>query len=205
MQYTKTQRAIRASLDKISQGNGEGQVFAIGPAGTGKTFVCADWAADALRAKQYERLIIIRPAIEAGEKLGFLPGTLEEKIAPFSAPVMAILRQKMNAGGALTKGQQSGKIEFMSVAHARGHTFERAIVLIDEAQNCTKPQLKMLFTRIGLHSVLCVTGDPEQADIHNSGLSDALGFARRQGVPVHEFDESEIVRSDICRMWSGWK
>ena len=197
MQLTDTQKQIQAALH-----NGAEQIFVTGPAGTGKSYACALWAAQALQSGDIDRIVIIRPAVTAGEELGFLPGTLDEKLEPYVQPIIDILKQELGAGGAYTKYRNNGKIEFVSIAHARGRTFDRAAVILDEAQNCTRAQLKLILTRIGVHSVVCVNGDLDQADIRDSGLEAVVGIAKAHDLPVFEMPPSEVVRSAVCQFWS---
>ena len=197
MRLTDTQKSIQATL-----AGGAEQIFVTGPAGTGKSYACALWAAQALQAGDVDRIVIIRPAVTAGEELGFLPGTLDEKLEPYVQPIIDILKQELSAGGAYTKYRNAGKIEFVSIAHARGRTFDRAAVILDEAQNCTRAQLKLILTRIGVHSVVCVNGDLDQADIRDSGLEAVVGIAKAHDLPVFEMPAREVVQSAVCAFWS---
>lgn len=196
IKLTDIQKSIQASLNAGSE-----QIFVHGPAGTGKSYACAQWAAEELRAGNFDKIVVIRPAVEAGERLGFLPGTMEEKLEPYVAPIVAILNETLTKS-VVTKHRNAGKIEFMSIAHARGRTFDRAVIILDEAQNCTRAQLKLILTRVGAHSVICVNGDLEQADIHDSGLPAVLKIATEHDLPVFEFTEDDVVRSEVCRFWS---
>ena len=176
-------------------------VFAIGPAGTGKSFVAANVAASYLLADNRRRVLVTRPAVEAaGEKLGFLPGELEEKFDPYVRPVLKILEQRLGKG-AVESMVKNGRITFMPLAFMRGETFDDCFVIADEAQNMTKEQMKMLLTRIGRGSVMVVDGDPMQSDIGSkSGLEDAVYRLRDvSGVSVVRFGRSDIVRHDIIQ------
>ena len=172
--------------------------FGIGPAGSGKSYVAACIAARMLENREIDKIIITRPVVEAGEELGFLPGEMEEKVAPYFAPIRIILEKRLGKGHveALLKG---GRIEFLPLAYMRGMTFERAFVLLDEAQNATPTQLKMFLTRIGEDTTVCVDGDLTQRDITGpSGLADAFRrLAGLRGVACVEFSKADVVRSGL--------
>lgn len=174
--------------------------FGIGPAGTGKTFIAVCEAADMLRNREIEKLIITRPAVEAGENLGFLPGELEEKFDPYFTPVKEILIRRLGAGQTeyLIK---AGKIEAKPLAYMRGITFQNAFVLLDEAQNTTPTQMKLFLTRIGEHTKVVVDGDIRQKDIRGeSGLEDAVNrFRDKKWCTLIEFAHRDIVRSGLAR------
>lgn len=174
--------------------------FGIGPAGTGKTYLATAEAADALKAKQISRIIITRPAVEAGEELGFLPGTLEEKFDPYFRPVRGILEQRLGRSQVeyLIKRKV---IEALPMAYMRGHTFDNSFVLFDEAQNASVVQMKLLLTRIGVHSRVVVNGDIRQRDVPDAnGLEDAMRrLSAVNGVGIVEFGRADIVRSGIAQ------
>jgi phosphate starvation-inducible PhoH-like protein len=173
--------------------------FCIGPAGTGKTFCAAIAAANAFKDKEVERIIITRPLVEAGEKIGFLPGDLKEKVDPYVAPFVDALKRIMGSGqvDALI---EHGKIEFLPLGFMRGHSWSNTFVVLDEAQNVTKSQMKLFLTRIGKGSKVIVDGDISQKDIEAFGLDDALQrLAHVKGIAVHEFTTEDIVRSGIVR------
>jgi phosphate starvation-inducible PhoH-like protein len=175
-------------------------IFGIGPAGTGKTFVATALAADRLKAREIDKLILTRPAIEAGESLGFLPGEMDEKFDPYFRPVRNVLEARLGKG--FTEyAIKSGKIEALPLAYMRGHTFDRCFVLLDEAQNTTPVQMKMFLTRIGEESTVVVDGDPTQKDIRGpSGLLDAVD--RMDGHPdvaVVRFTREDVVRSGLVQ------
>lgn len=176
--------------------------FGIGPAGTGKTFVAANRMAEMLDKGEIEKLIITRPAVEAGESLGFLPGEAEEKWAPYFAPVRIEL-ERFFGSGQLEYMIKNGIVEAAPLAYLRGHTFKNCGVLFDEAQNCTKNQMKMFLTRIGEDSRVIIDGDPKQCDLGKgmeSGLIDAMKRLRHiKSVGVVRFTTDDIVRSGICR------
>lgn len=172
-------------------------IFGIGPAGVGKTYIAASMAAQALAKKEIEKIILTRPAVEAGERLGFLPGELDEKYAPYITPVREIFDQYFGKSfvDLLIK---DGKIEAAPMAYLRGRTFKNCYVLLDEAQNVSSKQMKMFLTRIGEGCKVIVDGDPSQSDIFDSGLIDAV--KRTQYIPsvkIIEFSRKDVVRDDI--------
>lgn len=175
-------------------------IFAIGPAGTGKTYVAAAYAADLLASKQIERIIITRPAVEVGAGMGFLPGELEEKYAPYLAPFREVMIERMGISQ-YEYALKAEKILPQPLAFMRGATFNNALVILDEAQNCTPAEMKMFLTRIGKNCTVVVDGDPEQCDLNGpSGLDDAV--RRLEGIPgvdVVEFTEDDIVRSGLVK------
>jgi phosphate starvation-inducible PhoH-like protein len=175
-------------------------IFAIGPAGTGKTYVASAYAADLLQSKEIEKIIITRPNVEVGAGFGFLPGELEEKYFPYLAPFREVMIERMG----LTQYEYALKTETIfpqPLAFMRGATFNNAFVILDEAQNCTPEEMKMFLTRIGKNCTVVVDGDPDQCDLHGpSGLNDAVHRLERiPGVSVVEFTEDDIIRSGIVR------
>lgn len=175
-------------------------VFGVGPAGTGKTYVAAAHAAEQLEAKRISRIIITRPNIEVGAGMGFLPGELEDKYKPFLAPFEAVMVERMGRG-AYEYALKAEKITPQPLAYMRGATFDDAIVILDEAQNCTPAEMKMFLTRIGKNCLVIVDGDPEQCDLNGpSGLIDAMHRLHSvPGVTIVEFTEDDIVRSGIVK------
>ena len=174
-------------------------VFGIGSAGTGKTFIAASYAAEQLFYKKVDKIILTRPNIETGRGLGFLPGTLEEKYAPYLLPFDAIFSRALGRGF-YEYALKSKTIEPTPLGFLRGTTFEDCIVLVDEAQNCTREEMKMLLSRIGRNCKMIFSGDTEQSDIPNSGLDDACDRLENiKGVEVIEFLDEDIVRSEICK------
>src|SRR5204862_3304964 len=141
-------------------------VFGLGPAGTGKTFLAVAHGAGLLRSGEVDRLVVTRPAVEAGERLGFLPGDLTEKVDPYVAPVWEALTDILGAE-ALRRRRDRGEIEVAPIAFMRGRTLSHAFVIVDEAQNTSRLQMKMVLTRIGEGSRMAVTGDPSQVDLVN--------------------------------------
>ena len=176
--------------------------FGVGPAGTGKTWLAAARAAEQLRDGHIERIIVTRPAIEAEENLGFLPGEAEEKYAPYFRPVRDALEEVLGRG-ALEYHIKSGAIEARPLAYLRGATFKDAVVILDEAQNTTVNQMKMFLTRIGDGTRVIVNGDPAQKDLPRgvkSGLADAVARLRHlSSVAIINFAVEDIVRSGICQ------
>ncbi|MGE5268418.1 MAG: PhoH family protein [Thiohalocapsa sp.] len=172
-------------------------VFGLGPAGTGKTYVAVAAAVDLLMAGKVERIILSRPAVEAGERLGFLPGDLRDKVDPYLRPIFDALNDMMPADQ-LQKRLVSGEIEVAPIAFMRGRTLAHAFVILDEAQNTTPVQMKMFLTRLGEGSRMVVTGDPTQVDLPpgtRSGLADALEALRGvEEVGIVHFTEKDVVR-----------
>ncbi|HEY1877335.1 MAG TPA: PhoH family protein [Rhizomicrobium sp.] len=174
-------------------------VFGIGPAGTGKTYLAAAFAAHMLYERRVDRLILSRPALEAGERLGFLPGDLKEKIDPYLRPLYDALFDVL--GDAASRLMEQGIIEVAPLAFMRGRTLTRAFVILDEAQNTTAAQMKMALTRLGEDSHMVVTGDPSQSDLPGGvpvGLNEALDFLQDvEGVGVTRFVERDVVRHPL--------
>jgi phosphate starvation-inducible PhoH-like protein len=175
-------------------------VFGLGPAGTGKTYLAVAAAIDLLMAGKVERIILSRPAVEAGERLGFLPGDLREKVDPYLRPIFDALNDMLPADQ-LAKRLASGEIEVAPIAFMRGRTLAHAFVILDEAQNTTPVQMKMFLTRLGEGSRMVVTGDPTQIDLPpatRSGLADALEALRGvEDVGVVRFTEKDVVRHPL--------
>jgi phosphate starvation-inducible PhoH-like protein len=177
-------------------------VFAEGPAGTGKTWLAVGYAVSLLEAGQVDRLIISRPAVEAGERLGFLPGDMREKVDPYLRPIYDALYDFMDARH-VDRGLQTGMIEIAPLAFMRGRTLTNALVLLDEAQNTTTMQMKMFLTRLGEGSRMIITGDPTQIDLppgQKSGLIEAVRILNGvEGVARVTFKEGDVVRHDLVR------
>ena len=175
-------------------------IFGVGPAGTGKTLLAVAYGASLLVQRKVEKLIITRPAVEAGEKLGFLPGDLTEKVDPYLLPVWDALADTLGRHQ-LEKMREDGRIEVAPLAFMRGRTLNRAFVIVDEAQNTSKPQMQMVLTRLGEGSRMAVTGDPSQIDLHPrepSGLGHALGIlSETKGVAICRFSRVDVVRHDL--------
>lgn len=174
-------------------------VFGIGSAGTGKTYVAAAYAAAQLFHRKTQKIIITRPNIEVGKSLGFLPGTLEEKYHPYLEPFQQAFERTLGKG-LYEYALKNKQIDAKPLGFMRGSTFDDAIVLVDECQNMTKTEFKMLLSRIGQNCKIVLSGDDDQIDIKNSGLEDALYRLQSiQGVEVVRFLEGDIVRSDMCK------
>lgn len=178
------------------------QVIAIGCAGTGKTFIPTAYAADQLKNKKITKIVLTRPNEAAGRSLGFFPGTLMEKMAPWSVPFVEVLKSRMGHG-AFECALKNEQIEIVPFETMRGRTFSDAFVIVDEAQNCSIAQLKMLVTRIGENSQLVINGDIKQTDIKGSGLARLIAISKQASidVPLVEFTSEDIVRSDIVKNW----
>lgn len=177
-----------------------GLTFGTGPAGTGKTYICGAMAAEALADKLTDKIIITRPAVEAGEHLGFLPGELDEKFAPYLQPFRDVLDERLGKGY-VDYLLKVGRIEAAPLAYMRGRTFKDCWVILDEAQNTTPTQMKLFLTRIGQNANVIVNGDIGQKDIAgHSGLEDAISrLAHLSGVNTVEFMKEDIVRSGLTQ------
>ena len=177
-------------------------VFGIGPAGTGKTFLAVAMAVTALRAKEITRIILTRPAVEAGEKLGYLPGDLQNKIDPYLRPLHDALYEMLGADN-YARHVERGTIEIAPLAYMRGRTLDDAFIILDEAQNTTKEQMKMLLTRLGNNSKIVITGDITQIDLPRtigSGLVEAARILEDiDDIAVHRFGEKDVVRHRLVR------
>ncbi len=175
-------------------------VFGLGPAGTGKTYLAVAMAVDMLMSGAVERIVLSRPAVEAGERLGFLPGDLREKVDPYLRPLYDALYD-MLPGEQVVRRIENGEIEIAPLAFMRGRTLSNAYVILDEAQNTTPVQMKMFLTRLGENARMAVTGDLSQVDLPRgtrSGLSDALEtLAGIEGIAVVQFTEVDVVRHGL--------
>ena len=177
-------------------------VFGVGPAGTGKTFLAVAMAVRALREKQVSRIILTRPAIEAGEKLGFLPGDLQSKIDPYLRPLYDAMFELLGAEN-YQRQLEKGTIEIAPLAYMRGRTLDDSFIILDEAQNTTPEQMKMFLTRMGFNSKAVVTGDITQTDLPSgtrSGLVEAMNILRGiEDIAIHEFSEKDVVRHKLVQ------
>lgn len=173
--------------------------LAIGPAGTGKTYLAIAKAVEALEKGQIERIILSRPAMEAGESLGYLPGDMHEKMAPYLRPLYDCLGDRMG-GKRVRQYIEDGTIEIAPIGFMRGRTLNNSFIVIDEAQNCTYGQLKMILSRLGWHSTMVITGDPKQSDLLE-GMSGLDDISRRldalSNVAVCRLGNSDIVRHPL--------
>ena len=177
-------------------------VFGLGPAGTGKTYLAVAAAVDAMEKHQIERIVLVRPAVEAGEKLGFLPGDLAQKVDPYLRPLYDALYDLMGFDR-VTKLMEKGLIEIAPLAYMRGRTLNGAYVILDEAQNTTPEQMKMFLTRIGFGAKAVITGDLSQVDLPRnikSGLRDAKEKLRDvEGLYFHTFTSEDVVRHPLVQ------
>lgn len=193
---TVNQRKLVESMSKNDM------VFAIGPAGTGKTYTAVALAVQALKNKEVRRIILTRPAVEAGEKLGFLPGDLKEKLDPYMQPLYDALRDMIPAEK-LESHIEKGIIQIAPLAFMRGRTLDNAFVILDEGQNTTHNQMKMFLTRMGKNAKFMVTGDPGQIDLPRrtiSGLKESLLILKDvEGVEIVFLDEKDVVRHKLVK------
>ncbi len=189
----------RRYLEAIEQVD---MVFGVGPAGTGKTYLAVAMAAAAVNAKRVSRIVLVRPAVEAGERLGFLPGTLQEKIDPYLRPLYDALFDMFDIDK-IDRMIERNVIEVAPLAFMRGRTLNDAFIILDEAQNTTIEQMKMFLTRMGNNSKAVITGDITQIDLPNprkSGLLDAINILDGvEGITFCQFDESDVVRHPIVQ------
>jgi phosphate starvation-inducible protein PhoH and related proteins len=179
------------------------QVIVFGPSGTGKTYVVSTFAANLYHLKVIDKIVITRPHIAVGKEIGFLPGTLEEKAAPWALPVLDVLEKKLGKGVVET-ALKAGNIEVAPLALMRGRSFEDAFIICDESQNITFHELKMLLTRVGDGSKLVLNGDVMQSDLKEAdGLTKVVHIVKKHmlPVPIVEFCVDDIVRSDMTKLW----
>ena len=193
---TVNQRKLVDVIDKNDM------VFAIGPAGTGKTYTGVALAVRALKNKEVKRIILTRPAVEAGENLGFLPGDLREKLDPYMQPLYDALRD-MIPSEKLAQLLESGTIQIAPMAFMRGRTLDNAFVILDEAQNTTHAQMKMFLTRMGKNAKFIITGDPGQIDLPRrvlSGLKEALLILKNvKGIAFVNLDDKDVIRHQLVK------
>lgn len=177
-------------------------VLGAGPAGTGKTYLAVAMAVTAFRAKEVNRIILTRPAVEAGEKLGFLPGDLQQKVDPYLRPLYDALFDMLGAE-AFARYQERSSIEVAPLAYMRGRTLDDSFIILDEAQNTTREQMKMFLTRLGFNSKMVVTGDVTQIDLPDgkrSGLTDAMRILRNvPDISINTFTEKDVVRHKLVQ------
>ncbi len=182
--------------------NGNDMVFAIGPAGTGKTYTGVAQAVKALKEKKVKRIVLTRPAVEAGENLGFLPGDLNEKLDPYMQPLYDALRD-MIPSETLKSHIEKGIIQIAPLAFMRGRTLDNAFVILDEAQNSTHSQMKMFLTRMGKNAKFMITGDPGQIDLPRrmiSGLKEALLILKNaKGIGIIYLDDKDVIRHPLVK------
>lgn len=201
---TETGRGLRTRTD------GQGRyvqalrthdvVVCVGPAGTGKTYLAVGWAVGLLRSGQVKKIVLVRPAVEAGERLGYLPGDLVAKISPYLRPLFDALAELMDPE-TVKKYMENDVIEILPLAYMRGRTLSNACIILDEGQNATTSQMKMFLTRMGLNSKIVVTGDLTQTDLPRtirSGLADAVHRLRDiEGLAIVYLDQGDIVRNPL--------
>jgi phosphate starvation-inducible PhoH-like protein len=196
----KPKTANQRKLVKESEKND--LVFAVGPAGTGKSYTAVALAVRALKNKEVRRIILTRPAVEAGEHLGFLPGDLKEKLDPYLQPLYDALRDMIPAEK-LKEMLEDGTIQIAPLAFMRGRTLDRAYVILDEAQNATKSQFKMFLTRMGKSAKFIINGDETQVDLprnQQSGLTQAISLLTNvEGISIVRFDEKDVIRHDLVK------
>lgn len=196
----KPKTANQRKLVKESEKND--LVFAVGPAGTGKSYTAVALAVRALKNKEVRRIILTRPAVEAGEHLGFLPGDLKEKLDPYLQPLYDALRDMIPAEK-LKEMLEDGTIQIAPLAFMRGRTLDRAYVILDEAQNATKSQFKMFLTRMGKSAKFIINGDETQVDLprnQQSGLTQAITLLSNvKGISIVCFDEKDVIRHDLVK------
>ena len=193
---TRSQAELVKAVDKNDI------IFAKGPAGTGKTFLAVALAVASLENHEAERICLVRPAVEAGESLGFLPGDLKEKIAPYLRPIHDSLSELLPVEK-LRRYEETGAIEVAPLAYMRGRTLKRAFIILDEAQNTTRAQMKMFLTRLGPHSKAIITGDTSQVDLakgEESGLKHAMRILSGiRGIAQIEFDKTDVLRHHLVK------
>ena len=193
---SSNQRRYMDALDNFDM------VFAIGPGGTGKTYLAVAMAVSALLTKKVNRIILVRPAVEAGERLGFLPGTIQEKVDPYMRPLYDALHDMLEADK-LERYLEKDIIEVAPLAFMRGRTLNDSFVILDEAQNTTSEQMKMFLTRLGFNSKAVITGDITQIDLpseRRSGLVEALDVVGKiEGIAIVHFDDRDVVRHSLVQ------
>ena len=191
-----TQRRYVDAIEKYDM------VFGVGPAGTGKTYLAVAMAVSALLSKRVSRIVLTRPAVEAGERLGFLPGTLQEKVDPYVRPLYDALYDMIEAEK-IEKLLERNTIEVAPIAFMRGRTLNDSFIILDEAQNATPEQMKMILTRQGFNSKMVVTGDPTQIDLttgQRSGLIEVIDVLRGvEGIRFVQFDDRDVVRHSLVQ------
>ena len=179
------------------------QTIVLGPAGTGKTYLAASYAAELYLSKQVDKVIVTRPHVAVGPGLGFLKGDLTEKTLPWALPVLDVLEEHIGKG-ALETGLRNENIKIEPLALMRGRSFSNSFIIVDEAQNITTEEVKMLLTRVGEGSKIVLNGDIQQSDLKvKSGLAMIVDLSRKYDVsiPVIEFTLDDVVRSEVCKQW----
>lgn len=189
-------------LQLVNAFNNNDMVFAVGPAGTGKTYLSIALAVKALKEKTIKKIILSRPAVEAGEKLGFLPGDMQDKVDPYLRPLYDALFDMFGAES-FARYMEKGIIEVAPLAYMRGRTLDEAFIILDEAQNTTSEQIKMFLTRLGSDSRMVITGDITQIDLpdaRKSGLVEAMKILKGiEDIDIHRFTEKDVVRHKLVQ------
>lgn len=198
--YIKHVKPRNAGQQKLMEAiENHSLVLSLGPAGTGKTYLAISAAVEAFEKGEVDRIILSRPAVEAGEKIGYLPGDMQDKMAPYLRPLYDALHDRLGIKR-LKQLIETGEIEIAPIGYMRGRTLNNAFVIIDEAQNCTYAQIKMAISRLGWNSTMVVTGDPDQSDLLEgiSGLRE-MGerLSKVEGIAVHYLKECDIVRHPL--------
>jgi len=204
--YTHAGKPLKAKTkgqkEYIEKIRANDMVFGIGPAGTGKTYLACAMAIAAYKNKEVDRIILSRPAVEAGERLGFLPGDMQEKVDPYLRPLYDALYDVLGPESAV-KLKEKGVIEVVPLAYMRGRTLDNAFIILDEAQNTTREQMKMFLTRMGFNSKVIVTGDITQIDLPNgatSGLKEAERVLKGvEGIQFSYFTELDVIRHELVK------
>jgi phosphate starvation-inducible PhoH-like protein len=179
------------------------QTIVLGPAGTGKTYIAASYASQMYLDKTIEKIVITRPHVSVGKEIGFLPGNVLEKATPWAMPTLDVLEQWMGKGVVETS-LKNGNIEIAPLALMRGRSFENSFIIVDEAQNITTHEIKMLLTRVAEGSKIVLNGDVQQSDLKDAnGLAKIVELSQRYAVnvPVIEFTIDDVVRSEVCKQW----
>ena len=179
------------------------QTIVLGPAGTGKTYIAASYASQMYLDKTIEKIVITRPHVSVGKEIGFLPGNVLEKATPWAMPTLDVLEQWMGKG-VLETSLKNGNIEIAPLALMRGRSFENSFIIVDEAQNITTHEIKMLLTRVAEGSKIVLNGDVQQSDLREAnGLAKIVELSKKYGVsvPVIEFTLDDVVRSEVCKQW----
>lgn len=192
-----------AQGDYIRAIKSSSQTIVLGPAGTGKTYIASTIAADMYLDRKIDKIILTRPNVSSGKSLGFFPGTLEEKMSPWMAPVIEVMGKRMGRG-VLDSAIHNGNLEIVPFETMRGRSFNDAFVILDEAQNTAPMEMKMFLTRVGEDCKVVINGDIQQSDLkESSGLTKAIHMVKKYmlPVPIIEFGVEDIVRSDLCKLW----
>ena len=179
------------------------QTIVLGPAGTGKTYIAASYASQMYLEKSIDKIVITRPHVSVGKDMGFLPGNILEKATPWAMPTLDVVEQWVGKG-ALETSLKNGNIEIAPLALMRGRSFENSFIIVDEAQNITTHEIKMLLTRVAEGSKIVLNGDVQQSDLKEAnGLAKIVELSKKYGVnvPVIEFTLDDVVRSEVCKQW----